>query len=365
VNKDINTVNQDIEAPLSEAIALGSLREIYRAMPKSLALTVALGNDLERIERVDATSAFGAISQRSATRCATVEAVINAGDGRADCVFGKLDAHRYTLFSEGGEPLQSITESESSGAIKTVVSTLESSLNQLLALKWLTLLANADSTRLGVQMSLTQQTSDDNPLPRTLYEWRSRRDPLGGAPRFQTPKPPVNGDYTASVPSAPPDFLPTVTANQTLQCQLENLSNETLYGCLLGIDNRNLGVAAIFDPQLMLLKPLQRLTLPHREDPLWLVSGEKGIAQWFLVLSRYPLPATLTALGQQVTSNNPLASSPTLPSRLLVLKNLLPVVLALVADLSSHAPAKVSVPDDVTLWDTADWLNLPIMYQVL
>ena len=47
-----------------------------------------------------------------------------------------------------------------------------------------------------------------------------------------------------------------------------------------------------------------------------------------------------------------------------MLKNLLPVVLALVADLGSHPPAKVTVPDDVTLLDTADWLSLPIMYQV-
>jgi len=338
---------KDPEPPLPEAIALGSLQEIYRAIPPSLALTLALGDDLERIERVDATSAFGAI--------ATVEAVINAGEGRADCVFGKLDTHRYTLFSEGGQLLQPLTKSESSGAIKTVVSTLEPSLNQLLALKWLTLLVNSDSTRLGVQLTLTQQTSGDNPLPRALYEWRSSR--------FQLANSPANSDYAPA--SAPPDFLPTVTPNQTLQCQLENLGDDTLYGCLVGIDNRNLAVAGIFDPQLKLLKPQQRLTLPRSDDPLWSVSGEKGIAQWFLVLSRHPLPLTLTALSQQVTSNNSLASSPTQPTPLLVLKNLLPVVLALVEDLSSHPPATVTVPDDLTLLDTADWLTLPILYQVL
>jgi hypothetical protein len=66
-----------------------------------------------------------------------------------------------------------------------------------------------------------------------------------------------------------------------------------------------------------------------------------------------------------VTSNNTPPSTLTLPSRLLVLKNLLSVVLALVEDLSRHPPAGVSVADDVILWDTADWLSLPIMYQVL
>jgi hypothetical protein len=158
-----------------------------------------------------------------------------------------------------------------------------------------------------------------------------------------------------------------VAANQTLQCHLENWGNDTFYGCLLGIDNRNLEVAGIFDPQLLLLNPQQRLTLPHPDAPLWSVSGDKGIAQWFLVLSRYPLTATLAAISQQVTSNNSPASSPTLalPPRLLVLKNLLPVVTALVTDLTSHPPTHVTVPEEVTLVDTADWLSLPIMYQVL
>jgi hypothetical protein len=180
------------------------------------------------------------------------------------------------------------------------------------------------------------------------------------------PKPQASNDYTTSVPAAPPDFLPTVAANQALQCQLENLGDDPLYGCLLGIDNRNLAVSGIFDPQLLLLKPRQRLTLPHSDDPLWSVSGDQGIAQWFLVLSRYPLTATLAALSQQVTSNNsPSPSTPILPSRLLVLKNLLSVVLALVKDLASHPPVAITAPDDITLLDTADWLTLPIMYQVL
>ncbi|WLT37900.1 caspase family protein [Synechocystis sp. B12] len=76
-----------------EMLVGSALREIYRAIPKNLALTVALAHDLERIERVDATSAFGAI--------AAVETVINAGEGSADCVFGRLEAHRYSLFTEG------------------------------------------------------------------------------------------------------------------------------------------------------------------------------------------------------------------------------------------------------------------------
>ncbi len=327
-----------------------SLQEMYRALPKSLGVTVALADDLERIEKVDATSAFGAI--------AIVENVINAGEGSADCVFGKLESHRYTLFGEGGSPLQPLTKSESSGAVKTVVTALEPSLNRLLAMKWLTLLANGDSTRLGVGISLVQQTSGDNPLPRLIYQWQSTRFPKA---------PQDNNSKANAVPNAPPTFLPTVATNQALQCQLENLGEDPLYGCLIGINNRGLSVAGILHPELKLLEGKERLTWPPPEDPLWLIGGDKAIAQWFLVLSRFPLPGTVTALSQQFTSSNS-PNPPNLadnPPRILGLKNLLPVVSALVEDLFLHGANLASSPDDVVLLSTADWLSLPILYQVV
>lgn len=337
---------------LGASLVGSSLREMYRALPKSLALTVALADDLERIERVDATSAFGAIT--------SVESVINAGEGSADCVFGPLETHRYSLFTEGGDPLQPLTKSESSGAVKTVVSALEPCLNRLLALKWLTLLANGDSTRLGVAMDLIQQTSGDNPLPRLIYQWRSTRFP-------NSIQDISNGNKVNTVPNAPPTFLPAVATNQALQCQLENLGEEPLYGCLIGVNNRGLSVAGILHPELKLLQPQERLVWPPLEDPLWLIGGDKAIAHWFLILSRFALPGTVAALGQQFTGNNPTnpLNLDSHPSRVIVLKDLLPVVLALVEDLSIHRVSVAPVPDDIVLLATADWLSLPIMYQVL
>ncbi|UAJ71732.1 caspase family protein [Synechocystis sp. PCC 7339] len=335
-----------------ETLVGSGLREIYRAIPRTLALTVALAHDLERIERVDATSAFGAIS--------AVEAVINAGDSSADCVFGKLEVHRYSLFTEGGNPLQPLTKSESSGAVKTVISALDPCLNRLLALKWLTLLANGDSTQLGAALKLVQQTSGDNPLPRLTYQWRSTRYP-------HPPQDNSTGNGANGVPNAPPSFLPTVATNQALQCELENFGEEPLYGCLIGVNNRGLSVAAILHPDLKLLQGKEQLTWPSPEDPLWIIGGDKAIAHWFLILSRFPLPATVTALGQQITGNNS-TNPPSLennPPRVLALKNLLPVVLALVQDLTAHGVTVAPVPDDMVLLSTADWLSLPIMYQVI
>ncbi len=335
-----------------ETLVGSGLREMYRAIPKNLALTVALAHDLERIERVDATSAFGAI--------AAVDGVINAGEGSADCVFGRLEAHRYSLFTEGGNPLQPLTKSESSGAVKTVIGALDPCLNRLLALKWLTLLANGNSTQLGAGIKLVQQTSGDNPLPRLIYQWRSTRYPHAS----QDGNP---GNGANGIPNAPPSFLPTVATNQALQCELENFGNEPLYGCLIGVNNRGLSVAAILRPDLKLLQGKEQLIWPSPEDPLWIIGGDKAIAHWFLILSRFPLAGTATALGQQITGNNS-TDPPSLenhPPRVLPLKNLLPVVLALVQDLTAHGIAAAPVPDDMVLLSTADWLSLPIMYQVI
>lgn len=335
-----------------EMLVGSGLREMYRAIPKNLALTVALAHDLERIERVDATSAFGAI--------AAVGTVINAGEGDADCVFGRLEAHRYSLFTEGGNPLQPLTKSESSGAVKTVIGALDPCLNRLLALKWLTLLANGNSTQLGAGIKLVQQTSGDNPLPRLIYQWRSTRYPH--APQDSNP-----GNGGNGIPNAPPSFLPTVATNQALQCELENFGNETLYGCLIGVNNRGLSVAAILRPDLKLLQGKEHLIWPSPEDPLWIIGGDKAIAHWFLILSRFPLAGTATALGQQITGNNS-TDPPSLenhPPRVLPLKNLLPVVLALVQDLTAHGVTVAPIPDDMFLLSTADWLSLPIMYQVI
>ena len=52
-----------------------------RILPRTLPLTVALDSRLERIERVDATSAFSGI--RDVTS-------VSAGEQAADCVFGRV-----------------------------------------------------------------------------------------------------------------------------------------------------------------------------------------------------------------------------------------------------------------------------------
>jgi len=65
------------------SLQVGQLvREAGRVVPRNLGLTIALDPNLERIERVDATSAFATIPH--------VKAIIATPDQPADCVFGRV-----------------------------------------------------------------------------------------------------------------------------------------------------------------------------------------------------------------------------------------------------------------------------------
>ena len=57
------------------------MQELTRFIPRNLGLSVALDSDLERIERVDAVSAFSAIPHLS---------TIPVGEQTADVLFGKM-----------------------------------------------------------------------------------------------------------------------------------------------------------------------------------------------------------------------------------------------------------------------------------
>ena len=57
------------------------VQEAIRVVPRNINLNIALDPGLERIERVDATSAFSTIS---------IVTLVNAGEQPADYLFGRV-----------------------------------------------------------------------------------------------------------------------------------------------------------------------------------------------------------------------------------------------------------------------------------
>ncbi|MEM0979210.1 MAG: caspase family protein [Cyanobacteria bacterium P01_H01_bin.58] len=148
------------------------LLEVERRLPRDINLTVALDSALERIERVDATSALAGLSYITTT---------SPGEQWADCIFGRpaysfpadnpasatrqgsisetpesrTPEHQpgFCLFTPGNTVIPgSIIDTDE--AVKTAVGRLSGALQALLAIKLLRLTANASSSQLRCRATL-------------------------------------------------------------------------------------------------------------------------------------------------------------------------------------------------------------------
>jgi hypothetical protein len=141
-------------------LTVGELvREEIRVLPRNIGLTVALDSGLERIERVDATSAFATVPQVAAV----------GSEQPADCRFGRvpettlvetvsphepaLSPSRYGLFSLA-QMLIPDTQGDGGEAVKVAVQRLTPQLKALQAGKLLRLTVNEGSSRLKVRAVL-------------------------------------------------------------------------------------------------------------------------------------------------------------------------------------------------------------------
>ncbi|MGF1459193.1 MAG: caspase family protein [Leptolyngbyaceae cyanobacterium] len=187
----------------TENLSVGTpVIETERRLPKEVTLTVALDPDLERIERVDATSALAGMSYidtiargEHAVDClfgqsrSTLEGNILLGNsisissGEKPSVIANFDSPPlgYGLFTPDGA-LISGTAAESEEAVKTAVSRLTGTLERLLSVKMLRLTTNSISSRLPVRLLLeTQQPKS----PRLLLEETLRARQLSGTEASQ------------------------------------------------------------------------------------------------------------------------------------------------------------------------------------
>lgn len=175
----------------SKTLPVGTpLVEVERRFPRELTLCIALDPQLERIERVDATSALSGLSFITTSA---------PGEKLADCLFGrgpqrsqaesstdsstesssdKAQAARpgYGLFTPDGTLLTG-TLAEEGEAVKTAVSRLHGSLRSLLAAKMLRLTMNPVSSQLSVRLTLETQEPNQQLL---LMEETLRSRQLNG-----------------------------------------------------------------------------------------------------------------------------------------------------------------------------------------
>lgn len=399
--------------PENDKLLLGQLvQESIRMLPRNIGLTVAIDARLERIERVDATSAFANIP--------SISSVVAARDQPADYLFGRVAMEvgdrvkeisaafedssttaavlvaksssitatslgGYGLFSLGLDPIPN-TSGQAGEAVKVAVNRLTPKLRTLLATKLWRLTANEGSSRLGVRATLELVS----PTKQVL----SQRQTL----RFDSAKPqqlPLAGSVqqlsskleTSTLPSAPRTgaasvlqhsltAIPTVPIGGHIQYQIHNQNNQPLHILVVGNDSSGNAIA-IYPPQSSpaanvseinfnlqdaVIPAGATLTVPNPAASFdWVVQGPPGLAQVYIICSRAPFTQTLAALADARGAKRD-------REQVGDLYNSLDVARAVLQDLHDASAwtggDATSASSDTYALDVNAWATLSFVYQV-
>ena len=355
--------NQQITPEIGQMV-----RERVRVLPNDINLTIALDDvSLERIERVDATSAFASINR--------VSSVI-AGEQPADYLFGKLpetevpdtevnnamamsSSSRYGLFTLGGELIPD-TLGEEGEALKVAVYRLAPKLKTLLAAKLWKLTQNETSSGLRVKVTLEVINKK---LPRTLIQ-RQTNPTLG----MET--------STKTVENVSSPGIPTVSTGSKMVYRVENTGDRPLYIMLLGLNNSNNPIALYpwykdeeaeensSKPELqqVIISPGETLRIPKTTaGSEWVMSGPDFWCETQIILSTSPFTKTLVALEEGKHSSRE-------THRISPLLNPLEVASSLLEDLNQASITKDETQNssaDYWMWNVNHWASFNFLFQVV
>jgi len=369
---------QVVGDPGNDSLQVGQLvQEAVRVLPRNIRLTIALDPSLERIERVDATSAFAAMPFVS---------LVTTGEQLADYVFGRVSqaksaetqatsnvsspSSRYGLFTLDRQPIPN-TSGEIGEAVKVAVQRLSPKLQTLLAAKIWRLTTNDGSSRLNVKATLETIA----PRERVLMQRETLR-----SLRDETPT--LTGQIKKQL-STPPDTIPSLAIGSHIQYRIQNRSDRPVYLFLLGLDT-NKSAIALYCTQASVnstgvnSKPiLQNIEIAPGETAIvpqstanftWTIHKPTGLAEHQLIFSSASFTETLAAMAN--TAKN-LEEQEYIGA----LFNPLEVVQAVMRDLqaaSAIAPQHLTASSDTVsssadtyAFDVNNWASLSFVYQVV
>ncbi|HEY9760876.1 MAG TPA: hypothetical protein V6D07_00035, partial [Trichocoleus sp.] len=289
-----------------------SVYEQVRILPKNIDLVVALDPTLERVERVDATSALSGFSFVSA---------LAKGEQRADCLFGRLPKvsaepltavlpatpdvdpqslglaqtaepegleRSYGLFAPNRTLLPGTLIAKGE-AVKTAVNRIAPHLQMLLAMKLLRLTENAQSSQLAVRVSL-EATYPEEQL---LAQWETLR--------FSSPLSNLQGAKLAQAEAVPLQ----IHRDSRLRYQVSNHTQQLLYLTFVRFDSRGQFLALVpdipksrpaserqdFIADGAVLAPGETRSIPEQPAD-WGVAPQVTWVETFLIFSTEPFEKT-------------------------------------------------------------------------
>jgi hypothetical protein len=349
--------------------------EVARILDRTQSLKLTLSGTLDRIEKVDATSAFSALSDLvsivphdqmvdySFTKVAVTPTI---AVGRSEAISevstdaGETEDESgpkavYGLCTLGGDRLPDTVDDPAEG-IKNRIQRLKPTLATLMMGKWLALTMNGDHSQVPVVARLLRFTKSGTELIATQQTGVAATKATG---------------HSAS--TAPATELPRLNSGDRLQLELLNTGTEPLYALVLGLDSAPKSVA-LFNPEVTetedtpsscapwTLEPGQTLALMP-DDRHWSVRGSSGFVSLYVICARQPFPTTMLELAKQQRLAG-VGSKPELAR----LSDPLSVVQAILQDIhqardATLIPAKVS-EDSHWLLDLKEWATLPFLCQL-
>ena len=330
-----------------ETLTVGQwVQESTRIIPRNLELSIALDTTLERIERVDAVSAFSTIPRVLATL---------AGEQTADYLFGKMSATTqvatlpssaivglvtpsgYGLFSQDKEIISS-TAGVAGEAVKVAVKRLAPRLQTLLAAKLLSLTVNERSSRLAILATLKTMA----PQSQILIEKKTDRAQ----------------DQSAQILTAPLDGkMPNVAIGSRIQYRIQNDSQHPIYVMLIGLDSN--GSAFAFHAADRTIPPEETLTVPAVSQTFeWVVQSSIGLTETHLICSCAPFTQTQTLLAETFKPTSEVATIRPLP-------NSLEVAQVVLQDLHQASQVTGAASGDTYALNMSAWATFRFSYQVV
>lgn len=339
------------------------VQEAIRVIPKNIDLTLALGTKLERIERVDATSALSTLNN--------VASVI-AGEQPADCVFGKIPIlktsekesstsmvsppSRYGLFSLAGDLIPN-TGGKVGEVVKLAIKRLAPKMQTMQAAKLWRLTENANSSRLDLKVNLEIVSGI---VPRVVTQRQTWRTISTTSPVRKTI-------------SADSGKLPIIPIGSRIQYRIQNTGNSPIYLMVLGLDT-SMNAYALYPwanldnddsndnkplLQNIMIAPNKTSIIPLPKVGFqWLIAGPAFFAETQLIFSTAPFTQTLE---QQAAKHHGSTQQ-----RIAPLLNPVEVAQALLSDLhnASAKPSSTSTTTDFYSLNVNNWASFSFIYQV-
>ncbi|WP_026102814.1 caspase family protein [Pleurocapsa sp. PCC 7319] len=347
------------------------IRETIRMLERNLSLTLALDANLQRIERVDATSALANIP--------AVNSAVISGEQNADCLLGKVDHvtslkvtvnnpvtsenqfFSYGLYTPGGVLIGKTTGAEEE-AVKIAIDRLQPQFNNLLAAKWLELTINDFSSELKVDATLTAKLN--NQVTTSLQKATFLSE-------IKQPSPKKLAFPDKNQSSDTINTVPIFVKGSEINLSISNTGDRQLYAIVLGIDADS-NIFALYtpsetktaeskdQPQNIVVPPQTELVIPQVENSWkWKVPDSVGINTLYVVFAVKPWQQTLPALA---TQQNYKSGQP----QILNVVNPHLVLEMVMQDLHSisSVDSELLPKDDVYALDVHSWATLNFVYEV-